>query len=97
MDVDVDGQGLQHVKVLGRSHAEADVALKVARLVVVPLFAGAVLRKVFGGPHDELGLVCGIRHRPGIDGLMEVSVHGGQVDECLVVEVREDEPLELLR
>lgn len=77
MDIDVDGLGLQHVKMLWRSHAKANVALEVTRLVVMPLFAGAVLRKVFRGSHDELCFVCWISHPLRVYGLMKVSIHGG--------------------
>lgn len=48
---------LVHVKVLGRSHPEADVAFKVAWFVVLTLLAGSVLREVFGCSHDKLELV----------------------------------------
>lgn len=97
MGIDVDGLGLQHVKVLRRPHAKADVTLEVARLVVMPLFARTVLCKVFRCSHDELSLVCWISHPLGVYGLMKVSVHGGQVDEGLVVQVRKDKSLKLLR
>lgn len=39
-------RGLEYVKVLRGPHAEADVALQVARLVVSTLLAGSMLWKV---------------------------------------------------
>jgi hypothetical protein len=83
--IDVDGLGLHHVKVFWRSHAEADVALKVAGLVVMPLFARAVLGEVFRGSHDELCFVCWVGHPPRVYGLIKVSIHSGEMDEGFVV------------
>lgn len=80
---------------LGHPHAEADVALKVARLVVLALLAGPVLREVLGCPHDELELVQRVGHFLRFDGSVKVSVHGREEDEGLIVQVGEDEPLEL--
>lgn len=77
VDIDVDGLGLQHVKMFWRSHAEANVALKVSRLVVMPLFARAMLGKVFRRSHDKLCLVCWVGHPLGIYSPMKVSIHGG--------------------
>lgn len=94
--IDVHRLRLHHVEMLWRSHAKANVALKVARLVVVPLFAGAVLWEVFRGSHDELGLVCRIGHPLRVYGLIKVAVHGRQMDQALVVQVRKDESLEFL-
>lgn len=75
MSVDIGILRLQHVKVVRRADAEADVALKVARLIVVTLFAGSVLRKVLGRSHDKLSLVTGICHMLRVDGLVKVAVH----------------------
>lgn len=60
--IDIDGLGLQHVKMLWRPHTEANVALKVPRLVVMSLLGWAVLGKVFRRPHDELCFVCRVGH-----------------------------------
>ncbi|KAJ2975175.1 hypothetical protein NQ176_g5661 [Zarea fungicola] len=59
---------------LGRAHTEADIALEVSWFIVVALFTRTVLRKVFGGTHDKLSLVIGIRHPLGVNPLVEVSV-----------------------
>lgn len=87
LGVDVGVLRLHHVKVLRGADAEADVALKVSGLVVVSLFTGAVLGKVLGGAHDKLSLVGRVRHVLGVNRLVKVSVHGGEVDEGLVVQV----------
>lgn len=94
--VDVGGLRLRHVKVLRPPYAEADVALVVARLVVLALLAGSVLREVLGRSHDELELVQGIGHFLRVDDSVKVPVHCREVDEGLIVEVREYEPLELV-
>lgn len=93
--VDKGGLGLQHVEVLGGAHAEADVALKVSRPVVVALFARAVLGEVLGCAHDKLGHVDGVGHVSGVYGAVQAAAHRGEVNEGLVVEVREDVALHL--
>lgn len=60
------------------------------------LLARAVLGKVFGRTHDELCLVEGGGHPLGVYGLLEVSVHPGEVYQGLVVQMREDHPLKLV-
>lgn len=77
VDIDVDGLGLQHVKMLGRSHTEANVALKVARLVVMSLLARAMLGEVFRRSHDELCFVCWVGHPLRVYDPIKVSIHGG--------------------
>lgn len=93
--IDIGRLGLQRVEMVGRPHAKADVALKVARTVVVALFAGPVLGEVLCSSHDELDLVEPVGHGLRVNGAVEMSVHGGEVDEGLVVEVGGDEVLEL--
>lgn len=85
--VDIGMLRLQHVKVLRRADSEAYVALKVSWLIVVTLFAGSVLRKVLGSSHDKLRLVICVGHASGVNGLIEISVHGGQMNKGLVVQV----------
>ncbi len=85
MMVDVGMLRLQHVEVLGRADAEADVALKVSRLIVVTLFAGAMLGKVLGSSHDKLSLVSRVGHALRVNRLMEISVCARQVNKRLVV------------
>lgn len=77
VQVDVSGLWLEHVEVIRTSHAEANIALEVARFVVVSLFTRAVLRKVFGGPHDELSLVNGVSHPLRVYDVTQVPVHRG--------------------
>lgn len=77
--------GLQHIKVFGSADSEADVALKVSRLIVVAFFTRSVLWKVLGGSHDELSLVGRISHVLRLDCLIKISVRAGQVNQRLVV------------
>lgn len=95
MDIDVDGLGLQHVKMLRRSHTEANVALKVSRLVVMPLLARAMLGEVFCRSHDKLCFVCWVGHPLRVYNPMKVSIHSGEMDEGFVIQVRKDSLLDL--
>lgn len=79
---------LQHVKVVCRAHLEADVALKISGLVVMALLAGTVLGEVLSCAHHKLSLVSCISHALRINSAVEVTVHGGEVDERLVVHAR---------
>ena len=97
MGVDVGMLGLQHVKVLGRADSKADVAFKVSRLVVVTFFAGTMLRKILGSSHDKLGFVVRVSHALRVDCLVEISVHGGEVNERLVVQITVDPFLQVAR
>lgn len=96
LGVDVRLGRLRHVKVLRATHAEANVALVVSRLVVLAALRGPVLREVLCGAHDELELVERGGHILRVHGAVEVAADGGEVDEGLVVEVGEDEALELV-
>lgn len=95
MDIDIDGLGLQHVKMLWRSHTEANVALKVSGLVVMPLLARAMLGEVFRRSHDKLCFVCWTGHPLRVYNPMKISIHGGQMDEGFVVQVGKDSLLDL--
>ena len=64
---------LQYVKVVGRPNAEASIALEVAGFIVAALFAGSVLRKLTGSPHDKLQLVTYVCHL-GLDELVKVAI-----------------------
>lgn len=68
---------LMHVEVLRGAYTEADVALKIARLVILALLAWPVLGEVLGRSRDKLELVCWRRHLSGVDGPVEVSVQSG--------------------
>lgn len=87
---------LEHVEVVCRADLEADIALKVSRLVVVALFARAMLGEVFGCAHHKLGLVRLIGHALRINGTVEMTVHRGKVNERLVVHARVDHALNIL-
>lgn len=58
---------LQHVEVVWRFDAEANVAFKVAGLVFVALFAGPVLGEIADGSHDKGGFIIGVRQFVGVD------------------------------
>lgn len=83
--VDVRMLRLQHVKMLGRANSKADVAFKVPRLVIVTFFARTMLGKILGSSHDKLSFVVRVSHALRVDGLVEITVHGGEVNERLVV------------
>lgn len=93
--IDEGGLRLQHVKVVWRAHSKADVALKVSRPIVVALLARAMLRKVLGGSHHELGHIDRIGHLSRLYGAVKVAIQGGKMNEGLVVEMRKDHSLEL--
>lgn len=86
---------LQHVEVIRRANAKTDVTLKVSRLVFVTFLTGAVLREVADSSHDKRGFIVSCRDLAWLDRRMEISVHGGEVNELLVFEVRVDHVLEL--
>lgn len=78
-----------------RADAKTDIALKVPRLVFVTFLTGTVLGEVADCAHHKRGLVVSCRNLVGLYRCMEIFVHGGEVDELLVFEVRVDHVLEL--
>lgn len=76
VSIDICVLRLQHIKVIWRADSETYIALKVAGLIVVSLFARAVLRKVLGSSHDKLSLVTSLCHLLRANRLVEIAVHG---------------------
>lgn len=84
--VDVGELRLEGIEAVRRPHAEANIALEVARVILGGLLARAVLWEVLGRAHDKLELVGGLRQCLRVYPPAEEAVRGREEDEGLVVE-----------
>lgn len=88
------GLRLHAVEVIGCVDLVAYVAFEVP-LASLAFRVRVVLLEVFGCPHDELELVRWLGHCKRIYNVVVEAVDGGEEDERLVVQVREDDALNL--